>query len=277
MEEVKSKELHKSLRAAETSLSSSPLTSQISSEDARKWHISSFPLLNSGGGKASVSGAQDIHSSLSSMKGSSTQACVLPFQNGGGSKEVELVESKPKRLRKTFDLQLPAAAYIDTEEENEEESRNDKVSGVPSYLCNENQKVVDESGAGSSAKTVSQPDASRSDSYLRSTTSVADLNEPIPAEEPSNSRYLDLLGHTSHYKKHVGDELSAKLKSHVSGLPKEASLNSQYGSNNGKSNNGYLENNENGGRWFSHVLDAGNGFSMKIQLKRPPSLYLLSQ
>ncbi|KAL5761677.1 hypothetical protein ACOSP7_017941 [Xanthoceras sorbifolium] len=259
MEEVKRKELHKNLIAAETSLSSSPLTSQITSEDARKWHIPSFPLPNSVCAKPSVSGAEDIHSPLSSMKGS-TQAGPLPFQNGTGSKDVELLESRPTKVRrKMIDLQLPADEYIDTEEG--EQFRDGTISGMPSYLCNGNKKMVAESGAnlcvGSSEKSGCRGDASRSDSCLRSTNSVADLNEPLPVEETNNSRYLDLLGHASCDGENEGCELSAKPKSQLQGLPKEISLNSHYGSSNGTADNRHLENNENGRRWFSHVLEAG--------------------
>ncbi|KAK3222919.1 hypothetical protein Dsin_009944 [Dipteronia sinensis] len=264
MEEVKRKELRKNLIAAETSLSSSPLNSQITSEDARKWHIPSLPLPNSVCAKPSISGAEDIHSPLSSMKGSSRQAGPLPFQNGDGSKDVELLESRPTKVRrKMIDLQLPADEYIDTEDG--EQFRDETISGMPNYLCNGNQKMVAESGAklcvGSSKKSGCPGDDSRSDSFLRSTNSVADLNEPIPAEETNNSRYLDLLGHASRDGENEGRGLFAKPKSQLQGFPKEISLNSHYGSNNGTADNRHLENNENGGRWLSHVLEAGSSKS----------------
>ncbi|KAJ6891606.1 hypothetical protein NC651_024951 [Populus alba x Populus x berolinensis] len=70
MDEIKRKELKNRL-PVETSFSSSPLASQII-----------------------CVGVEDIHSPLSSMKGSSAQASPLPSQNGGTSKDVEILESR---------------------------------------------------------------------------------------------------------------------------------------------------------------------------------------
>ncbi|KAJ6891617.1 hypothetical protein NC651_024961 [Populus alba x Populus x berolinensis] len=81
MDEIKRKETKKS----------------VTSEDARKWHIPSFPLANSTCARSSVLGVEDIHSPLSSMKGSSAQASPLPSQNGGTSKDVEILESRPSK------------------------------------------------------------------------------------------------------------------------------------------------------------------------------------
>jgi hypothetical protein len=57
MDEFKSKEFHKTRMPIESSLSSSPVASQITS-DARKWHIPNFPLANSVCTRPSVSGVR---------------------------------------------------------------------------------------------------------------------------------------------------------------------------------------------------------------------------
>ncbi|KAJ0095587.1 hypothetical protein Patl1_16743 [Pistacia atlantica] len=259
MDEVKRKEQHKHRIPVETSYSPSHLTSQITSEDARKWHIPSFPLANSVVARPSISGVEDIHSPLSSMKGSCTQAVPLPFQNGGSSKDVELLESRPTKVRrKMIDLQLPADEYIDTEDG--EQFRDETISGSSSYLPNGNHKITSNSGvklfAGDGEKSGCQQNASRSDSYLRSTNSLADLNEPIPVEETNTSAYFDLLSHASCNGEIKGHELSTKTMPQLQGLPKDFSLNSHHVSNNGTPNNRYIEI-ENGRSWFSNVIETG--------------------
>lgn len=274
MDEVKRKELHKNQMAVESSLSSSPLNSQITSEDARKWQIPSFPLANSVCARPSISGIEDIHSPLSSIKGSSTQARPLPFQNGGSSKEVELLDSRPSKVRrKMIDLQLPADAYIDTEEEAH--CRDETKSATSSYLPNGSQKIAAESGVklyvGDSENIGCQKEVLRSDSYLSRTNGLADLNEPIPTEETNTSRYLDLLGRAPTDRETKDHELSAKLKSQLPRLLKEVSRNSHLESSNGSSKNRHLQNNENGRGWFSPMFEAGPSKSVSQGLQNEKS------
>lgn len=264
MDEIKRKEVHKNRIPAETSLSSSPLASQITSEDARKWHIPSFPLANSVCARPSTSGIEDIHSPLSSMKGSSAQASPLPSQNGGISKDVEMLESRPTKVRrKMFDLQLPADEYIDTEEG--EQFRDENVSGISIYLSNRNHKIAPDSEINlflsNDGKNNCQRDASRSESCLKSTNNVGDLNKPIEVEEINASAYGDLLGCTSSHGETRGHELAAKPKSQLLGFPKEILPKSHHESANGTFNNPHLQTNTDGKQWLPHLRETGKVFS----------------
>jgi hypothetical protein len=261
MDEFRRKEIHKNRIPVETSLSSSPLASQITSEDARRWHIPSFPLVNSACARPSVTGAEDIHSPMSSMKGHSAQGGHFASQNGGISKDLEVQDSRPTKVRrKMFDLQLPADEYIDTEEG--EQFSEEKVSVMSSCVSNRNHKVAPENGVklfhGNGGKTGFQGDSLTSDSCLKSRNGLADLNEPIQLEETNASGYVDLMGRGACHHKIQGVNLSCKPNSQFLSFPKGISFNSHHGSDNGTRDNRHLENNGNGKGWFSHVLDAGN-------------------
>ncbi|XWS23135.1 hypothetical protein CRYUN_Cryun29cG0095100 [Craigia yunnanensis] len=261
MDEIKKKELQKNRFPIEPSLSSSPLASQITTEDAHKWHIPNFPVANSVCARPSILGVEHSHSPLSSVKGSITQAGPFLSQNGGNSKDVEVLECRPTKVRRRmFDLQLPADEYIDTEEA--EQFRDDTASGISSYLPNGNGKIGPDSGGklfdGDVGKTGCLDDASRSESCLRGKTSLADLNEPVQIEETNGSAYSDFLGRDPY---HGGRELSAKPKKELLGLPKDISVNSDHQSDNRSINNIHVENNGNARGFFSHVLEAGHGKS----------------
>ncbi|XWS64209.1 hypothetical protein CRYUN_Cryun06bG0166800 [Craigia yunnanensis] len=261
MDGIKKKELQKNWIPIEPSLSSSPLAWQNTTEEAHKWHIPSFPMANSVCGRPSISGVEDSHSPLTSIKGSSIQVGPFLSQNGGNSKDVEVLECRPTKVRrKMFDLQLPADEYIDNEKA--EQFRDDTASAMSSYLPNGNGKIGPESGGklfhGDVGKTGCQGDASRSDSCLRGKNSLADLNEPVEIEETNGSAYLHFLGHDPY---HGGYELSIKPKQELLGLPKDISVNSHHQSDNRSINNIHVENNGNDRGFFSHVLEAGHGKS----------------
>ncbi|KAG8383057.1 hypothetical protein BUALT_Bualt05G0145100 [Buddleja alternifolia] len=114
MEDVKRKEHHKHRTSLEPSSSSSLQGSQVPSEDARKWHMAGFPLLNS---SYSKTGVEIVNSPMSCTKTyNNTQRGQFPFNSGSTSKNFE--ESRPSKVRKKlFDLQLPADEYLDTEDE----------------------------------------------------------------------------------------------------------------------------------------------------------------
>ncbi|KDP41264.1 hypothetical protein JCGZ_15671 [Jatropha curcas] len=279
MDEVKRKELYKNRMPIETSLSSSPLASQITSEDARKWHIPSFPLANSVCAGPSTSGIEDMHSPLSSMKGSSLQASPLLSQNGGTSKDVEMLDSRPTKVRrKMIDLQLPADEYIDTEEG--EQLRDESICGISSLLPNRYHKVVPENGInlliGTGGKNNCQEETLQSESHTKTKNNLADLNEPIEVEDNSASAN-GLLGCTNSQYEIQGHELAAKPKSQFHGFPKEILLSSRNASNNGTVNDLHLQNNANGKLWFPHMLDSGNSknnlksVSQGFQPERLPS------
>ncbi|XWS34158.1 hypothetical protein CRYUN_Cryun21dG0016100 [Craigia yunnanensis] len=261
MDEIKKKELQKNRIPIEPSLSSSLLASQITTEGAHKWHIPSFPVASSFCARPLTSDVEHSHSPPSSVKGSTTQAGPFLSQNGGNSKDVEVLECRPTKVRrKMFDLQLPVDEYIDTEEA--EQFRDDTASGMSSYLPNGNGKIGPESGGklfhGDVGKSGCIGDASRSDSCLRGKNSLADLNEPVQIEETNGSAYSDFLGHDPY---HGGRELSAKPKQELLGLPKDISVNSHHQSGNRSINNIHVENNGNARGFFSHLLDAGHSKS----------------
>ncbi|XP_004298397.1 PREDICTED: uncharacterized protein LOC101294655 [Fragaria vesca subsp. vesca] len=243
MDEIKRKELHRNHMPVETSLSSSPLASQITSEQARKWPDSSFPLVNSVYVGQSSSGAEGIHSQSSAIKGNGQKNGLYPCQNGTSSKDVELLDSRPTKVRKKmFDLQLPADVYIDSEEG--EECSDEKVSGMPSYQSTKNCEIAPEGGGkvffGDGRKTDHAGDALRSERCPRSANGFADLNEPIEPEEASASGYADPPGHDSFRGKIQIPDLPDKSRSQFLG----------DGARNG---------------WFSHVLESGqNKSNLKV-------------
>lgn len=259
MDEIKRKEMHRNRIPIETSLSSSPLASHLTSEDARNWHNHSFAVANSVCGRPSVSGVEGIHSPLSSLKANSSQMGPFPSQNGGSSKDIEVLESRPTKVRrKMFDLQLPADEYIDTEEG---EPFDDKVSVISHYYPNRSGKSASESGANiflnDGGKGSFKVDSLRSE---RNTNGLADLNEPIQLEETKESNasvYVDLLGHDTCNGKSQGSNATAKTNSQFLGLPKNISLSSYRDSTNGTQNNSQLENKGSGKGWFSNVLETG--------------------
>ncbi|XVF43186.1 hypothetical protein PTKIN_Ptkin02bG0020300 [Pterospermum kingtungense] len=280
MDEIKMKELQKSRTRIEPSLSSSPLASQITTEEAHKWHFPSFPMASSVCGRPSISGVEGSHSPLSSMKGSNIQVSPIPSHNGGNSKDVEVLECRPTKLRrKMLDLQLPADAYIDTEEA--EQLRDDTASGMSSYLPIGNGKIGSENGGklfhGDVGKTGCQGDTSRSDSCLRGKTSLADLNEPVQIEETNSSAYSPFLGHDPY---HGGHELPVKPKGELLGLPKDISVNSHHQSDNRSIINTNIENNGNARGFFSYGLEEGQGKSNSKSISQgfqPQKLHLSSQ
>ncbi|XP_034906657.1 uncharacterized protein [Populus alba] len=276
MDEIKRKEPLKNRLPVETSFSSSPLASQVTSEDARKWHIPSFPLANSICARPSVLGVEDIHSPLSSMKGSSAQASPLPSQNGGTSKDVEILESRPSKVRRRmFDLQLPADEYIDTEEGEKLRDENS------SYLPSRNHKIAPQNEIilflGNCGKNNSQVDASRSESCLRSPINVGDLNKPVEVEEANASAHVDPLGCASSQAGSQGHELASKPKQELLGFPKEISANFRYRGDNETLNIPHMQNNANGKCWFPCALDSGHSknnlksVSPDLQPEKPTS------
>ncbi|XP_010096566.2 uncharacterized protein LOC21387745 [Morus notabilis] len=256
MDEINRKELHRNRIHVETSLSSSPLASQITSEDARKWHNHGFPMVNSICARPSTSGVEGIHSPLSSMKGNSMQTGPYPSQNGCSSKDVEVLESRPTKVRrKMFDLQLPADEYIDTEEG--EQSSGNKVSAISCSYANRGCKIAPESGVkfflDDGGKTGCKGDAMKSNACLGSLNCLADLNEPIQLEEVNeiNASSYDFCN-----GKIQDAARSVKPNTQLLGFPKEISLNS-YGGESGTQNNLHIQKNGIGSGWFSHVLEAG--------------------
>ncbi|CAK9186158.1 unnamed protein product [Ilex paraguariensis] len=260
MDEIKKKEQHKQQISIEISSGSSLIASQNPSEDAWKWHSPSFPLANSVYGRASMLGADIMNSPLSCTKGNITQAGRVPFQNGCTSKDCEELEPRPSKVRKKlFDLQLPADEYIDTEKGEEIQENN--IADISSHPFTRNCEI----GSGNNVKFIlcggggtNYPgDSSPSDSCLRTSIGLADLNEPIRAEEASVPKSVDFLGHSASHGEIRGLDLSARKKSEFVGPPKELPRNSYHAGNNGTLNYLSVDNKSNGRGLSPNIYEAG--------------------
>ncbi|KAI3696352.1 hypothetical protein L1987_79366 [Smallanthus sonchifolius] len=162
MEEVKRNEYHKHRISIDTSSSSSLLPSQKPHEDGQKWQIPSFPLSNSCA-RPSIFGTDISNSPLSCSKGNNN--------NNNSSKDCEIMESRPSKVRKKlFDLELPPEDNIDNEHEEHEEIQCKQASEESSYK-----------------------DTSLRQCY-RGSSGLADLNEPINVKEPMAHGSVDGFG-----------------------------------------------------------------------------------
>ncbi|XP_022983979.1 uncharacterized protein LOC111482435 [Cucurbita maxima] len=192
MNDIKRSE-HRHPMPVDISFSSSPLASQSTPDGARKWHLPSFPHAISSSGGPYAPSVEDVKSSLSSLKKNNRNDGLLLSQNGTSSKDCEVLESKPSKVRrKTFDLQLPADEYIDSEEG--EVFHDEKVSPMLGFHSNGNKKFEIQScvTANPSGKSDVKGAALRSDSCLWNRYGLADLNEPIQVEEANGSNFFDL-------------------------------------------------------------------------------------
>ncbi|KAG5059515.1 hypothetical protein JHK87_000544 [Glycine soja] len=268
MNEVKRKELHRNQIPVEASFSVGHMTSQLTTEDGQKWHISGFPVGNSTCAKTSVSGVEGIHSPLDSMKVIGQQTSPFPSPNGcSSSKDVEVLESRPLKVRrKMFDLHLPADEYIDTEES--EKLSDEKTSDPSFFLPDRNCKTGKEGDAklfcGNGEKTGCQEDTSRSEQSLRRRNGLADLNEPVPVEETYNSPYVHLLNRNPCQGATECSDISAdaaKQKSDFFALSREQLLNSHHGTESWTRSNEYLESNGGGKGWYQSVAESGQAKS----------------
>ncbi|KAL1220030.1 hypothetical protein V5N11_017641 [Cardamine amara subsp. amara] len=204
MDELKRKQLNKEWVPIDASFSS-----QATNDDVRKWKIPSFPLANSVYDRPSMSVVED--NGHSPMKGSNSQGVVVgpvSWQNGASSKNVEMSEVRPTKIRrKMIDLCLPADEYIDDNEEVVE-IKDHRVCGTSSQLPN------------GDVKTESRGDGLRIGYGLNGSNGLADLNEPISAQETNDFAYGqsrdlrngEFQGHIRDYGKSLN---SGKVREHV--------------------------------------------------------------
>lgn len=260
MEEFKRKELHTDRASMEPASSSSLQGPPVPSEEARKWHMAGFPLLNSSHGKPSVAGFENFSSPTSCIKGSPTQPGQLSFQNGSTTKNSEASDLRPLKVRKKlFDLQLPADEYVDPEEEEDlrgykKDESSHSHNGDPTNGPESGMKFFLGSHAG--AKTDGQNDASASAGCLRGSVGLADLNEPIQIEEATAPSSIDFLGHTSENGETKTINRHAKSTASylsVAGEPLHV--------HDGISINSPIESQVNDRGWLSHVNGTGPGSS----------------
>ncbi|XP_023537578.1 uncharacterized protein LOC111798571 [Cucurbita pepo subsp. pepo] len=110
MAKIKSTELCRNQLAVDSLLSSSPMTSQVTSEDGSRRNLPYFRVANSSNARFSISGVEEVHSSMIS----SQKPCFFSLQND--TRDLQVLESRPTKFRrKVLDLQLPADEYIDSE------------------------------------------------------------------------------------------------------------------------------------------------------------------
>ncbi|KAJ8565341.1 hypothetical protein K7X08_007917 [Anisodus acutangulus] len=245
MDEIKREELHKLRTSMDPSSSSSHLGSQLPSEDARKWHITSFP---------SAMGTEVVNSPLSFSKGNGGQFGQCQLQNGCSSNICEILEVRPSKVRKKlFDLELPADEYIDTDSSEQLQANGGSFS--PSYRVNGNYTVAQES----SVKLFSNcgKNASTSNTCLRSSNLLADLNEPAQLEEVNPSP-VDFLGYGNNHRERRGLKASIKSIPTVVASPRETTWNSHHANPNGSLNSLYVDSKGKERDWLSSAYGTGN-------------------
>ncbi|CAN4123883.1 unnamed protein product [Withania somnifera] len=247
MDEIKREELHRLRISLDPSSSSSHLGSQVPSEDARKWHITSFPSADSGCTRTSKSGTEVANSPLSFSKGMVNANCKM---------------LRPSKVRKKlFDLELPADEYIDTD--SSDQLQANRGSFNPSYRVNGNYPVAQEGSAklfhgdGAVTKSNCGNNASTSKTCFRSSSLLADLNEPAQLEE-ANPAPVDFLSYGNNHSESRGLNVSATSNPSFVASPRETTWNSHHASPNGSLNSLYVSSKGKERDWFSSSYGTGN-------------------
>ncbi|XLR65371.1 uncharacterized protein LOC107489274 isoform X1 [Arachis duranensis] len=277
MNEAKRKELHKNHIPVEASYSTCPLASQITTEDGQKSHISDFLVGSSTCAKTSASAIEGIHTPLGSIKGIGKESKPFPSPNGSSSKDVELLESRPSKVRRRmFDLQLPANEYIDTDES--EKLNDEKFSGPAMFFPDRNgntgKEGVKKLFCGNGGKTVTLGETSNSE-QCSGRNGLADLNEPVQVEETNDSPYVELRNHDPcQVATECSEHSATKKKTEFFGSSRDHFLNSHQGTDSWVQSNGYLENNGNGKSWIPSVADTGR---VKSNLQSIPQVLKLEK
>lgn len=188
------------------------------------------------------------------MKENNRSDGLLPSQNGTSSKDCEVLESRPsKSRRKTFDLQLPADEYIDSEEG--EVFQDEKVPPTLGCHSNGNKKFETQScvtanlNVNPSEKSGGQSAALRTDSHLWNRHGLADLNEPVQVEEANGSNFFDL----PNARDSSNGETQGPI---VSSTKQEIFLSSNIKGGHATNRNSYIENG-NRREAFPNIFEAG--------------------
>ncbi|CAL0331242.1 unnamed protein product [Lupinus luteus] len=273
MGEVNMKELHRNKIPVETSFSTGPLASQITSEDGKKRYTPGFPIGSLTCARPSISGFDGSHSPLDTNKGISKQAGMFPSPNESSSKDVEVLASKPsKTRRRIFDLHLPADDYIHTQES--EKLGDERRSGATIFLPDRNYDHDVNVFHSNGGKTGSQQDSSRLEKSLKCRNGLADLNEPVEVEEINDASYVPHLNHNPYLGESECSDLCVKQKSRFFGLSRGDLLNSHHGTDSCVRNNGYLEN---GGSGKGLVLSGHGAGLASSNLKPIPHVFKQEQ
>ncbi|GAA0143159.1 hypothetical protein LIER_35689 [Lithospermum erythrorhizon] len=249
MEEIKSKEHCRHRGSVEPSSSSSIQGSKVPANDVQKFHHRGYPFEDSCYPRSTVSGAENGNSSFSYKKGNSTVASRVASH--GFHKEFEVSEARPSKVRKkSFDLQLPADEYVDTEDD---ERQDNNISADPNFAPIKEYKTNTESSMKLSVGGLEMcglKEGCSSVSHFRSFTGLADLNEPIAIEEVTESSPANIFGHSDCNGSAIHKSIHGNQMS---------SLNSMS-----------TENKINGREWFpySYLADPSKEVSRKERLGR---------
>lgn len=262
MDKIKSTELSRNQLPVDSLLSSSPLTSQVTSEDGLRRNLPCFPMANSSSAKFSISGVEEGHSSLISVKGNSQKRCFFPPPSESTTKDRQVLEPRPiKFRRKMLDLHLPADEYIDSEDG--EQFHDGNVPDRLSHNLNKDQKIDLERDvklyADDGEKTGCLQNGRKSGARLEKNIScLTDLNEPIQLVETNTSTYVDPLGSASCHRETQCPNPSSGPKSGPVNLQRESSLHTDKGSDNVTGNNLNLDKSTSRGGFLPHFLESGS-------------------
>ncbi|CAM9001188.1 unnamed protein product [Rhodiola kirilowii] len=245
MDELKMNELQRQSMATETSISSCSASQR---QDAQRWHTALvFPPSSSASAKPAIVGEKDFNSTPSFLSKSLPNGLVSA-SNAGGSKDcdLEILECRPSKARRKFNLELRADEYIDIEEPNFNSKRPLVVSSYPSNgICDDPPSSRTKMFLAGSAKIDSGRDGAR---LNNGENGLAELNEQIHIQGP-NSSSLNFVGCDSNYRSN--QQLSSK--SQLQTFPREFMKNSHHGREDSRSRN--LTMAQNGMQWSPHMLD----------------------
>ncbi|XP_031742535.1 uncharacterized protein LOC101222648 isoform X3 [Cucumis sativus] len=260
MDKIKSTELSRNRLHVDSLLSSSPLTSQVTSEDASRRNLPCFPMANSSSARFSISGVEEGHSSLIPVKGNNQMPCFFPSQSESTVKDLKVLGSRPTKLRrKMLDLQLPADEYIDSEDG--EQFHDENVADTLSHNHNTNPKIDLERDAKLYADDSEQSGCLQNAHKLgtcleKNTSCLTDLNEPIQPVETNASTYVDPLRSASCHGETQCSYPSSGPKSSPVNMQRKSSLITD----NMTGNNLNLDKNISRGGILPHFHESG-GFS----------------
>ncbi|XP_038886625.1 uncharacterized protein LOC120076785 isoform X2 [Benincasa hispida] len=267
MDKIKSTELSRNRLHVDSLLSSSALTSQVTSEDASRRNLPCFPKANSSTARFSISGVEEGHSSLNSIKGNSQMPYFFPPQSESTVKDLQVLESRPTKFRrKMLDLQLPADEYIDSEDG--EQFHDGNVADTLSHNHITDQKIDLERDVKLYADDIEQTGCLQNARKLgacleKNTSCLTDLNEPIQLVETNASTYVDPLSSASCHGETQCPYPSSGPKSCPINLQRKDSLNTDNGSDNMTGNNLNFDKNTSRGGILPHFLESGHSYNSK--------------
>lgn len=202
MNEMRSKELNGLMMPVGASQFSVYSSGIPVSDDNGRQYSSSLSLTH---GRPSISGTDNIQCQLGSAKENSLQSSYGPTQNGLRSKDCETLEPGCKKLRRRlFDLELPADAYVDDEEEGRGVS---EVSMVEIYLRSRKHEVTRDRDGNLSIhagmNSGCNDDILSANLHIWNPHGLDNLNEPIKVTEAYPSASSDVLGNTVYSKEEM--------------------------------------------------------------------------